>query len=151
LSSEAAVRWDSRLSALEWIAADVVDADERIADYQAAADRYLVEMLAHIPGPILLSVTDAIGAGGPVGESLREWLHAPFKVGSPPVTADLRFPISLVEFLLHPPRDYWIGHSCKACGLMVPVFLTWANDPDPPPVLKAFPVCPSCAEITGYT
>lgn len=62
------------------------------------------------------------------------------------------YPRALIECLLNPPRDLLLVHHCGRCGLRVPIFLTWSNDPNPPADLTVFPTCPrpECGGRTSY-
>lgn len=59
-----------------------------------------------------------------------------------PTAGRVRVPAPLVGWLLDPPRDYWVGHNCRRCGLSAPVLATRHNDSDPPPSVVAFQACP---------
>lgn len=63
---------------------------------------------------------------------------------------DYLLPVALIEFLLNPSRDYVIIHDCGVCGLQVPIYSTWTNDPNPPLNLTIFADCPACEGKTGY-
>ena len=83
-------------------------------------------------------------------ETFSSWLHGPFARWAPAPAAGYRFPRSMVAWMLDPPRRFWMGHHCGRCGLCVPLYATWSNDPDPPPVLGPFPACPACGGATSH-
>jgi hypothetical protein len=63
---------------------------------------------------------------------------------------DFEYPRKLVEWLLRPPRDWFLGHACGRCGLNVPLLVTWSNDPTPPKSIVVFPICPACGGPTSF-
>jgi hypothetical protein len=83
-------------------------------------------------------------------DSLHSWALWPFaRWATPP--AGFEFPRALVEWVLHPPRGWFLGHACERCGLNVPLLATWSNDPNPPPGIVVFPACPACGGKTTFT
>lgn len=148
--TEVIVKWESRLAVIERIVAQEVEADDRWARLRAETEQRVNVMLVHVPESLQDAVIDKINEGGKLGDQLWEWLNEPFVKGAPPIAPDFRFPAEFVKFLLAPPRDIWIGHSCQSCGLQVPIYKTWTNDPDPPAKLSIFPDCPACDGKTKY-
>lgn len=106
-----------------------------------------VAFLMMVPEDLRLAVGVALSV--PDGdESLHSWALGPFaRWATPP--AGFQFPRALVEWLLHPPRDWFLGHACGRCGLGVPLVSTWATDPSPPPSIVVFPACPACGGRTS--
>jgi hypothetical protein len=76
-------------------------------------------------------------------DSLDAWLLWPFATWAR-MPDGFVFPRELVAWILDPPRDWFLGHACEACGLAVPLYMIRANDHDPPPSILAFPQCPAC-------
>ena len=64
--------------------------------------------------------------------------------------AGYQFPRVLVEWMLNPPRSWFLGHHCERCGLGVPLLTTWSNDPNPAPSIVVFPACPACSGPTSF-
>lgn len=82
-------------------------------------------------------------------EFLADGVTAPFaRWATTPV--GFEFPRRLVEWILNPPRDWFLGHACERCGLRVPLLSTYSNDPVPPPTVVVFPACPACGGRTTY-
>ena len=82
-------------------------------------------------------------------DALHSWAGAPFaRWAAPP--ADFRFPRALVEWLVSPPRGWFLGRSCEGCGLSVPLLATWSGDPAPPGSIVVFPACPACGGVTSF-
>ncbi|HEX4611628.1 MAG TPA: hypothetical protein VH092_25760 [Urbifossiella sp.] len=82
-------------------------------------------------------------------ERLAEWVLYPFaRWAAPP--AGFEFPRPLVDWLLAPPRGWFLGHACERCGLAVPLLTTWSNDPTPPQSMVVFPACPACGGQTSW-
>ena len=131
----------SRLRTLERLAA-VPDEADRSAEWRDAFRRDLAAFLTHIPEQHRNAVAEASATD--TTEQFSEWMMSPLALWAMPIPEDYVFPIALVEFMLNPPRDFWMGHHFADCGLTVPVYTTWSNDPCPPVNLKAFPVCPKC-------
>jgi len=82
-------------------------------------------------------------------DSLHSWALWPFAPWAT-VPAGFQFPRALVEWLLRPPRGWFLGHTCGRCGLKVPLLVTWSNDPGPPATIVVCPTCPACGGVTSY-
>jgi hypothetical protein len=104
--------------------------------------------LARVPADL----RDAVAAllGGPdEADELSSWVIWPFARWAV-MPAGFVFPRALVEWILHPPRGWYMGRTCGRCGLNVPLLSTWSNDPDPPGTIVVFPTCPACGGRTSY-
>ncbi|MFO0804415.1 MAG: hypothetical protein U0791_14990 [Gemmataceae bacterium] len=116
---------------------------------QEEACRRRAEHLGRVPAKYRPSVEAALG--DPVqADSWSEWIWQPFASWAA-IPSGFSFPGELLAWLLHPPREWFLGHCCGRCGLKVPLILTWHNDPDPPPDgVIVFPQCPSCGGPTSF-
>jgi len=126
-------------------------AANRRAARDEVADAWEAERAAFlglVPGDLRAAVGAALA--DPVrGEDLADWVLWPFaRWATPP--AGFQFPRALVEWLLHPPHAWFLGHSCERCGLKVPLLMTSSNDPSPPPTIVVFPTCPACGGPTSH-
>ena len=83
-------------------------------------------------------------------ESYASWSSRPFGRWAPVPGPEFRFPRVFVEWLLNPPRSFWMGHTCGRCGLSVPLHSTYSGDPNPPQDLRVFPTCPACGGVTSH-
>ncbi|MCE9566055.1 MAG: hypothetical protein K8U57_28885 [Planctomycetes bacterium] len=108
------------------------------------------ELLRHVPLDLQATMGTLLDTDPLVVETLILWLGCPFARWARPANPDYRLPRSLVEWMIAPPRAYWMGHHCERCGLGVPIFSTWANDPNPPSTVIAFPNCPACRGRTSF-
>jgi hypothetical protein len=125
--------------------------DDHAAKMLADMDRKRAEFLVHVPADLRPAVVAALDDPDPVrNEQLATWQLWPFARWVGPIPAGFVFPPAFVAWLLDPPRGYWMGHHCGRCGMTVPLFNTWSNDPDPPPVLSPFPTCPACGGRTSH-
>lgn len=115
-------------------------------EYRRERDRFL----SHIPPDLRTAVDAAFDADATTQEDFTSLMSHPFARWAPPMAADYQFPRALIEWMLNPPRAFWMGHNCERCGLTVPLYTTWANDPDPPPSVVAFPTCPACGGTTSH-
>jgi hypothetical protein len=141
----------SRLRAIEKQTAAATRRDDHFAAVLAEMDRDRAAFLTHIPADLRPRVSAALAnADGPQGESLSSWQLWPFARWAGPVPAGFVFPPAFVAWLLDPPRDFWMGHTCGRCGMSVPLYFTHNNDPDPPPALSPFPTCPACGGRTSH-
>jgi hypothetical protein len=134
-------------------ALEVWAANSRQDEWAALLEEYnrrRADFLARIPADLRAAVDAALRApfGSEAGFASLE--RDPFAPWALPMPADFTFPRGMVAWMLDSPREYWMGHHCGRCGLTVPLFLTWSNDPDPPPDLAAFPICPACGGRTSY-
>jgi hypothetical protein len=107
-----------------------------------------VAFLGLVPADLRMRVGIAL-ADPDCDEGLHQWAARPFARWAV-VPAGFAFPRPFVGWLLAPPRGWFLGHACERCGLMVPLLATWSNDPNPPPSIVAFPVCPACGGATTY-
>ena len=112
-------------------------------------DRRRADFLARIPADLRAAVDAALRAPFATRTAFADLERGPFAPWAPPMPDDFTFPRGMVAWMLDPPRAYWMGHHCGRCGLTVPLFLTWSNDPDPPPTVIAFPTCPACGGATS--
>jgi hypothetical protein len=135
--------------------ADVARRQAAAADRHAAAAAVVeagheqrVAFLKMVPADLRMAV--GVALCDPDGdESLHSWALWPFaRWATPP--AGFEFPRALVEWLLTPPRAWFLGHACGRCGLGVPLLVTWQNDPSPPPSIVVFPACPACGGPTSF-
>lgn len=127
------------------------EAAERHAARDAVADAWAADRAACL-GRVPDDLRAAAGAAlaDPLrGEDLADWVLWPFAPWAT-VPAGFRFSRALVEWLLHPPRPWFLGHHCGRCGLGVPLLSTWSNDPNPPTTIVVFPACPACGGKTSY-
>jgi hypothetical protein len=106
------------------------------------------EFLTHVPADLRPAVAAAVDADE--GEGFVGLMLFPFARWAPPMLAGYELPRRLLEWVLDPPRRYWMGHNCERCGLAVPLLTTWSNDPDPPSSVVAFPECPACRGRTTH-
>lgn len=144
------MKWESRLHVVEQLAAEIERSASQWEQYFAEREVQLIQSLTHIPDHLQNAVIAKINERTIEGEQLEEWLLEPFRKWAPPMADDYLLPATLIEYLLNPLRDYVIIHNCGTCGLQVPIYSTWTNDPDPPPKLAIFPECPACGGKTGY-
>ncbi len=134
-----------------------ITALERRADRSVTAppvDPWLVRresFLARMPDEMRAAVESRLdGPYSQFTEVMASWASAPFARWAAEPAAEFRFPRGLVAWVLDAPRRFWMGHHCGRCGLAVPLYFTWSNDPDPPPDLRPFPHCPACGGITSH-
>jgi hypothetical protein len=121
----------------------------RLREMVAAADRARQDLLARVPRDLRTELAAAF-ADPDRRHDLTEWVGEPFARWAT-MPEGFEYPRELVSWLLHPPRDWFMGHACGRCGLNVPLLMTWTNDPDPPPKsIVVFPSCPACGERTSY-
>jgi hypothetical protein len=104
--------------------------------------------LARIPKDLRPAVA-ALLADPDEAEHLSSWVSSPFARWAT-MPDGFVFPRALVEWILHPPRGWYMGRTCGRCGLNVPLLSTWSNDPDPPSSIVVFPTCPACGGRTSY-
>jgi hypothetical protein len=126
------------------------EAAERHAAAAAVVDKGHAERVAFlmmVPEDLRMAVGIALSYGD--DDSLHSWALWPFARWAT-IPAGFQFPRALVEWLLNPPRGWFLGHNCERCGLGVPLLATWSNDPDPPPSIVVFPACPACGGKTTY-
>jgi hypothetical protein len=127
------------------------DAAERHAATAAAVDKGHAERVAflmQVPEDLRMAV--GIALSDPDGdESLHAWALWPFARWAA-VPPGFHFPRKLVEWLMNPPRSWFLGHACERCGLGVPLLVTYSNDPSPPPSIVVFPACPACGGATSW-
>lgn len=114
-----------------------------------AAQAARVRFLMMVPEDLRMAVEIALA--DPDGDdSLHSWALWPFARWAT-IPPGFQFPRPLVEWMLRPPRGWFVGHACERCGLKVPLLSTWSNDPDPPPTVVVFPAFPACGGKTTYT
>lgn len=106
-----------------------------------------VAFLMMVPEDLRMAVGIALSYGD--DDALHSWALWPFARWAT-VPAGFQFPRALVEWILRPPRGWFLGHACERCGLAVPLLTTWSNDPDPPPSIVVFPACPACGGQTSH-
>ena len=143
------MRLSVRVRALErQVASHLADDRSSVADEW---DRRREVFLAWVPEDLRGAVTQRLD--GPYAEnteSYASWSLWPFARWAPEPGSEFRFPRVFVEWLLAPPRRFWMGHSCGRCGLSVPLYSTASDDPDPPKDLRVFPLCPACGGTTSH-
>ena len=140
----------SRLLAIERIVSEATECEGRRTQYLEDCRRDFYKMLAHVPEHLCEAIFDARTRDSGTSHDISEWFNHPFARWAMPMREDYIFPEALVEFILNPPRDIWMGHNCGDCGLTVPLYYTWTNDPDPPKDLSCFPTCPACGGKTTF-
>ncbi|MFO0936323.1 MAG: hypothetical protein U0798_07420 [Gemmataceae bacterium] len=139
----------TRIEAIERYVATLKPAETVDAERQEEEDR-LDAMLSLIHDDMIETVVAAMENDPEKYCEITKWLSYPFERWVTELPEDFRFPRALVEFILNPPRSYWMGHGCEECGLVVPIISTWDNDPDPPAKLRVFDDCPACGGMVSY-
>lgn len=120
----------------------------RLREMVAAAERARQDLLARVPADLRGELSAAF-ADPSRRADLTEWAEEPFARWAT-MPEGFAYPRALVEWFLHPPRRWFLGHACGACGLNVLLLSTWSNDPDPPRDLVVFPTCPACGGRTSF-
>ena len=120
----------------------------RLREMVEKADQARRDLLARVPVDLRSELAARFSDPDRRGD-LADWADEPFARWAT-MPADFEYPRALVEWLLRPPRDWFLGHACGRCGLHVPLLATWSNDPDPPKSIVAFPACPACGGRTSF-
>lgn len=116
-----------------------------------ACERQRAAFLVWVPEDLCGAVLERLdGPYAEDSESYASWSLWPFARWAQEPGPEYRFPRALVEWILDPPRAFWMGHHCGRCGLSVPLYSTHCGDPDPPKDLRVFPTCPACGGVTSH-
>jgi hypothetical protein len=141
----------NRLRAIEKQTAAAARHTDHLAERLVCMDRDRATFLARVPADLRPRVAAALADPDPVvNERFSSWQLWPFARWAMPIPDGFVFPGVFVAWLLDPPRPWWMGRNCGRCGMGVPLFSTWGDDPDPPPSVVAFPACPACGGRTSY-